>query len=842
MNTRSVDRTSPGTRSAIVVGAGIGGLTAAVALRRAGIDVTLCERAPVLRAAGFGLSVQSNAMSALRTLGIGLDQELLRVGGRVTMFSLRNPDGTVLRRMKLSPVDANLGAPSVVLARKDLHDVLLQAAGSDLRVEVGAEAVRFECSHDGVLLHLADGRQLEADVLIGADGINSVVRAQLHGATEPRSGGFVCWLALAPFRHRFLAEGESVHFWGRGMRFGVHDIGHENTYWCATMSTAADLAANWPYGKDDLVRRFRGWTPELTEIITATAASDILALPAQDRPPLPWWGRGRVTLLGDAAHPMLPSLAQGANSAIEDAVIVAHALAVHSDPETGLRAYERQRLDRTAALVDGSRSLGRIEQTTNRAAVTVRDWFIRHASEKRLHALITKPMTWPGFGDAQRFGALPRRLSALERWHWTADQVAPLHIASRVRIRGRIDVAGIRAALDALVQRHPVLRTTIRSDGGANPRFVPAPPGQIPLRLVDAGSWLTEIDRELRDRFQPDAPLLRATLITIEPDVHDLVLASTYSIADCVTVISLARQVLELAAGGAPPGWSPEISTPSGPEDLMPEAFRGARGKTRTLARLVADGARQRRTPTIRLSPDAVVPPTERFTRLAHRSISGVEYRALLAASRERRIMPEAAIGVALAMAAATDAGAVQANFAIGVSVPFRDHLAEPLDADKIGSFQAALAIPVACSPGPSLWQGAERFDAKLRDSIRRRHHLAVLGVVGLLTPKMPANADGVVRLLDSRGPANMCLTFLDVRDFPTHVGDWALSGVQFVSGISISGYLMLTATIGDDNLSLNLGYIDGIISPDRAEVLIENTVAALRKAAAEAIPILRER
>jgi 2-polyprenyl-6-methoxyphenol hydroxylase-like FAD-dependent oxidoreductase len=840
MNTTAIGRTSAGTRSAIVLGAGIGGLTAAVTLLRAGIDVTLCERAPELRAAGFGLSVQSNAMTALRTLGMGLDEELLRVGGRVTTFSFRAPDGALLRRLEMSVIDTSLGAPSVVLARNDLHSVLLHAAGSDLRVEAGAEAVGFEDYEDGVRLRLADGRQLRADVLIGADGINSTVRAQLHGAAAPRSGGFVCWLALAPFRHPTFAQGESVHFWGRGMRFGVHDIGHDSTYWWATMTTDPDLAAHWPYGKDDLLRRFRAWSPDISETIVATPESDILALPAQDRPPLLRWGRGRVTLLGDAAHPMLPSLGQGANSAIEDAVVLAHALATHSDPETALRAYERRRLPRTTALVDGSRSLGRIEQTTNLAVTTARNRFVRHASEKQLLAATTKPMVWPGFGDEQRFDPVPRRLSSLERWHWTADQTAPLHIASSVRISGGVDACAIRNALDALVLRHPLLRAAIRSDRGANPRFVPARLRPIPLRQVDGGSWLTEIDRELRDRFHPDAPLLRATLIAVEPDVHDFVLTSTYSVVDAVSVVSLARQVFELAAGGAP-DWTPEFAAPSGPEHLVPETFQGLSGKGRGLARLAADAIRDRRISPMRLAPEAEVPPEERFTRLAHRTIGGSEYRALLSECSRRHIRCEAAIAAALAAAAGADAGAEEADFTIGVSVPFRDHLAEPLDTETIGSFQAMLAIPGACRPGQPLWQAAQSFDAKLRSGIRRRHHLAALGTLGLLTPKTPAKADGVVKILDACGPGNMCMTLLDVSGFPTRIGDWRLSAVQFVSGMSISGYLMLTAATGHDELALNLGYIDDIISPRRAETLIENTTAALRKAVSGVVATCEE-
>ena len=239
-------------------------------------------------------------------------------------------------------------------------------------------------------------------------------------------------------------------------------------------------------------------------------------------------------------------------------------------------------------------------------------------------------------------------------------------------------------------------------------------------------------------------------------------LTSTYSIADSVSVVSLARQVLEMAAGGVP-DWAPELAAPAGPEHLVPESFQGLRGKGHGLTRLAADAIRDRRISPIRLSPEAQLPPEERFTRLAHRAIGGSEYRALLSECRRRHIRCEAAIAAALAAAAGADAGVGDADFTIGVSVPFRDHLAQPLDTETIGSFQAMLAIPGACRPGQPLWQAAQSFDAGLRNGIRRRHHLAALSTLGLLTPKTPAKADGVVKLLDARGPGNMCMTLLDV-------------------------------------------------------------------------------
>ncbi|MFC6010438.1 FAD-dependent monooxygenase [Nocardia lasii] len=820
---------TPSPTSAIVVGAGIGGLTATAALRRAGIDVVLCERGPELRAAGFGLSVQSNAINALRTLGLGLDEELLAAGAQATSFTFRYPDGSLIRRVDLTEVDAGLGAPSVPLARKDLHDALLAACGPDLHVELGAEAVGFTETADQVTVEFADGRTLSADVLIGADGINSAIRAQLHGAQPPRPGNFVCWLALVPFAHPTIETGASIHYWGRGMRFGIHDIGHGNVYWWATMTTTAERAANWPHGKADLASRFADWAPEIVEIIDATPESDILALPAQDRPALTSWGRGRVTLLGDAAHPMLPSLGQGANSAIEDAVVLGHSLVGHADPVSALRGYEQRRIPRTTMLVDGSRKLGRLEQTRSRALVAVRNAFIAKGSDAKVLASLSEPMTWPGFGEPTPVAALPRPLSVLERWHWTADQVAPLHIVSRVRVTGDLSAAHVRTGLTALVHRHPMLRTVVTSDDGRAPRFVPVAARPIPLREVAGTDWAAEADAELRDRFAPDAPPLRATLVTVAPGVHDLILTSTYTFADGQTIVSLAYQVLELAA--ADPSWVAEVPAQPGPEALFPSAFHGLRGKGKTVAQLAGDALRDARAKPLRVRPGAEAAPAERLTALVRREIADADYQALVAACAAHDVDLTSLVAVALARAAAADAGEPQASFAVGVSVLFRDHLARPIDTVDTGAYQAMIALPTpAAAP---VWETAAAFGTDLSERVDQRQHLANLGSMAFMTPKTPADAAKVVSLLDARGPGNLCLTSLDTTDFPTEVGAWSVSNPEFVSGMSISGLMMLTVGVGRDALSLNLGHIDTLLSTERAEALLDSLTATLREAVA---------
>ncbi|MEC3917915.1 FAD-dependent monooxygenase [Nocardia sp. CDC160] len=814
-------------KSALVVGAGIGGLTAAAALRRAGIEVVLCERAATLRAAGFGLSLQPNAMNALRTLDLGIDEELLRVGERALSASYRRSDGYVLRRVDAVLTEAELGAPAVVLARPDLHEVLLAHAGEDLRLELGAEVLRFAETADSVEVELVDGRTLSADVLIGADGINSAVRSQLHGAQPPRSGEFVCWLALAQFDSPVVEKGESIQYWGTGQRFGISDLGDGRVYWWATLTTTAELAANWPHGKDDLLARFTDWAPEISEIIARTPEQDILTRPAQDRPAIAEWGRGRVTLLGDAAHPMLPSLGQGANAAVEDAIVLAHALATEDSAETALRVYERRRISRATMLVDESRWLAHLEQTVDPEEVEARNRAMASPPENGGKSRLIVPMTWPGLGDWES-ATLPRPLSPLERWHWSADQVAPLHIVSRVRVTGDLDADAVRAGLAALVQRHPMLRTRVRSDDGRNPRFVPVAGAPIPLREVTAGDWIAEADTELRERFAPDTPPLRATLVGAAPGVHDLLLTSTYAIADAVTVLSFARQTIAFAAAGTT-GWVPEIPAPPAPETLLPKEFQTAEGKRAAFDALMAEAESDRELKPLRLSAEAQPAPAQRYTRLVRRALAGSDYQSLLKACDERGVSPQSVVAAALAAAAAADTGEPQAHYAVMISVLFREHLASPLEDIHTGAYQAMLAVPTPA--GPSLWDVAAAFESDYDSRVGQRRHLAGLAALEHMALDTPDQVDQAVAQLDSRGSGFLCMTCVDTREFPSRIGDWDCSDVEFVSGMSVSGMLMLTVEVGTDALSLNLGYVEGLLSASRADKLVAAVAAAVRNA-----------
>ena len=245
-----------------------------------------------------------------------------------------------------------------------------------------------------------DGRKASGDILIGADGFNSAIRRQVvaGGADEPRPGGYVCWLATVPFSHPRLTKGYAAHYWGRGRRFGLADIGHGRAYWWGTRNIPAGASVNRRSGKAEIAGHFAGWADEVREAIRVTPEETIVRITAQDRPYLRQRGSGRVTLLGDAAHPMLVSLGQGAALAIEDAVVLAEHLKGATDLTAALRGYEDQRRPRTEALVAAARALSETEQLEGPLAARMRDLYFRFAPLSTFSSQNEAVLTWPPLG------------------------------------------------------------------------------------------------------------------------------------------------------------------------------------------------------------------------------------------------------------------------------------------------------------------------------------------------------------------------------------------------------------------------------------------------------------
>ena len=359
------------TRTALVVGAGIGGLSAGIALRRAGWNARIFERAATPRELGFGLLVAPNAIAALRDLGVADD--VLARGAAPAKTEVRRPDGTVLKRANFPPPEV-LGGPMVVALRQALHGVLLDALGLDA-IELGNEVVSFAATDSRVTLRLAHGQEVDGDLLIGADGVGSVIRRALHPSEPPpRHSGLVAVRGAVHGVLDRLGELSAVYYLGPGIEAAIVRASETGIYWF--LSIAQELA---PAGISDPPAVVARLAPRFDQTFRAvtSATTEMRFDELVDRNPLPFWGRGLVTLLGDAAHPMLPQTGQGAAQAIVDAAHLGAVLREQSSLEGALRAYEAERRDKTAALVAQGRRTARIMRMTNPLASSVRDVVIR---------------------------------------------------------------------------------------------------------------------------------------------------------------------------------------------------------------------------------------------------------------------------------------------------------------------------------------------------------------------------------------------------------------------------------------------------------------------------------
>src|SRR5215204_529052 len=311
----------------VVIGAGIGGLAAGAILRRDGHEVTVLERAERFKPLGAGLALWPNGARALREIGAGATADAAEVP-RGDGGIRRARDGKLITAISPEVLERRYGAPLALVHRAELQEALLAAAGDGV-ARFGAEA--REVGADGAV-GLATGERLEAEVIVGADGINSATRAALLGDGPPRASGIVAYRAVVDDWGGELAAGE---YWGRGEVFGVAPLSRRRVYWYA-----AHRAEHAGDAGEDRLAGHGSWAEPIPSLLAATRPQTLLRHELFDRRPIDAWGRDAVTLLGDAGHPMLPFLGQGACCALEDAVALGAALRDTEDPRTALRAYE----------------------------------------------------------------------------------------------------------------------------------------------------------------------------------------------------------------------------------------------------------------------------------------------------------------------------------------------------------------------------------------------------------------------------------------------------------------------------------------------------------------------
>jgi salicylate hydroxylase len=382
-----------GAKRIVVIGAGIGGLTAACALRRHGFEVQIYERSPELGEVGAGLQIGPNAVKVLTALG--LDDGLRRIAAEPDeTVSVRWDDAGLRYRQPLKAIaTAAYGARYLTAHRADLHRLLVEQV-PEQSIRLGAACVAAASDGRGAVAHFADGSAVEGDLVVGADGIRSAVRESLFGADRPRFTQQMCWRGIVPIeivptrigprggvavkRDDFVGwlgpNGHVICYPIRGGELYNIFAGHVSESW-------VDESWTVPSSREEILEGYAGWNEALLEMLGRTERCFKWGI--CDRDPLPAWTKGRVTLLGDAAHPMMPTLAQGAAMTIEDGYALARNLAAASDDlEQALAAYDAERVPRASRVQLQARQQFENNRKVPAPPPLDRGWIFRHDATK----------------------------------------------------------------------------------------------------------------------------------------------------------------------------------------------------------------------------------------------------------------------------------------------------------------------------------------------------------------------------------------------------------------------------------------------------------------------------
>jgi salicylate hydroxylase len=358
-----------------VIGGGIGGLALAGTLKQLGIEVHLFERAPAFGEVGAGIQMTPNAVKVMGALGLHervrqasfLPHSIVGRNWQTGAENFRTPLRDECPRL--------YGAEFFHIHRADLHSILLSLVSPD-DVSLLSQCVSVSQTKQSAAAQFADGREFEADVIVGADGIQSTVRRTIAGDGAPRFTGNMCWRTVIPFdQPPFEMVSPDSSFW-------LGPNGHVVTYYIssgravnvvAIRETNAWVEESWnvPSSREELLAGFPNWHPKLLNLFAK--AQNVFKWGLFDRDPMMEWSVGRITLLGDAAHPMLPFLSQGAAMAIEDAYVLGRILAQGLAPVTALKKYEELRLPRTSRVQLESRKRGETYHVANPAKRIYRD-------------------------------------------------------------------------------------------------------------------------------------------------------------------------------------------------------------------------------------------------------------------------------------------------------------------------------------------------------------------------------------------------------------------------------------------------------------------------------------
>lgn len=357
---------------ALIIGGGIGGMSLAAALCKVGIEAHVYERAPEINEVGAGIALWPNARACISQLGAA--ERAVQSCAPLHKVELMSSHGKVLSHSDLAAEWPDVSdAVFHIVHRADLLAALTEQVPKEL-IHTGHACSEIEQTADGVRALFDHHQPAEGDVLIGADGINSLVRRKLVGADRLRYSGQTCFRGVTSIKIRAADVLREIQ--GPGQRCGVCPIGKDRVYFWAAYNAPASQFVPQEQRRAVLLSRYRNWPGEIAEVIAATPTDQILQNDLCDRIPIRSWSRGRATLLGDAAHPTTPNLGQGANMAIDDALVLARSLRQAQNVAQAFADYEAIRRARSAMIVWRSWGFGVMCRWQSPAAVRLREALI----------------------------------------------------------------------------------------------------------------------------------------------------------------------------------------------------------------------------------------------------------------------------------------------------------------------------------------------------------------------------------------------------------------------------------------------------------------------------------
>ncbi|KGR77186.1 FAD-dependent monooxygenase [Ureibacillus sinduriensis] len=360
-------------KSVLIIGAGISGLACALMLEKIGYTPVIYEKSNCLRNGGGGLTLWSNATDAIQSMG--LLEEIYQNSKIISESTIQTSSGKTLAKMPLNDLATQYGTHTVGILRANLHH-LLSSKLKQTEIKFGYELVDLEKTNKEVIARFANGHVDTGEFLVGADGSNSAVRKKIFPINTLRFSGYEAWRGISTYTNHNTKCGKAFEAWGNGRRFGVIPVSDSLVYWFATRNTTENRDEG-EVSKEQLIDIFREFAEPVPSIIKFTEEKDITRKVIYDLKPLQNWSKGRVMLIGDAAHATTPNLGQGACMALEDAVILAQTLAENKSVSQSFKIFEETRMDRVKFIVNRSWLLGRFVQIESKLFCEVRNILVR---------------------------------------------------------------------------------------------------------------------------------------------------------------------------------------------------------------------------------------------------------------------------------------------------------------------------------------------------------------------------------------------------------------------------------------------------------------------------------